>query len=216
MTIYFIEACGIDAVKIGFSDSALNRRMADLQVGCPVELVLWASMPGGLRVEAGLHAKFRPHNLRGEWFRLSAIQHDVMLLMAGVVEAPRKQPHLGRRKWVDHDYERARQSLLGGASIREAATGAGIPRGTLYEWITQLPDVERAQLDEARGPRRGGTTRPRGSTAFDREDLVAGFTEGLSVAELADELEVSGANLYKWMKVWGIPTPQSRISERDG
>jgi hypothetical protein len=65
--VYFLR-CG-EMVKIGWSDNVLQRqRTLELATGLPMELL--ATIPGGLQLEAFLHACFRKQNGEGEWFRI--------------------------------------------------------------------------------------------------------------------------------------------------
>lgn len=60
--IYFIEAVGLDRVKIGraLNDEALVGRFEAVQCGCPVE-------------EQALHERFAASRVRGEWYVLSTV-----------------------------------------------------------------------------------------------------------------------------------------------
>jgi hypothetical protein len=70
--VYFIESqCAERRIKIGMAATP-EARLAELQTGCPYELRLLATMPGGLRAEAELHARFADLWLIGEWYRPSA------------------------------------------------------------------------------------------------------------------------------------------------
>lgn len=66
-TVYFIQAGKGGAVKIGYAKD-VRRRMAELRISCPHDLVLIGAMPGGAEKEAELHAMFWSVHLRGEWF----------------------------------------------------------------------------------------------------------------------------------------------------
>lgn len=63
--VYFVEGNGF--VKIGATNS-ISTRLHDLQVGCPFELKLVTTLPGGEKVERQLHDMFAKHRKRGEWF----------------------------------------------------------------------------------------------------------------------------------------------------
>lgn len=68
--IYFIQAEGVGAIKIGFvegDDPA--KRLSDLQVGSPCKLSLLGTLPGGRDTEGELHRKFAWAHSHGEWFR---------------------------------------------------------------------------------------------------------------------------------------------------
>jgi hypothetical protein len=58
-----------DYVKIGFTSGPLQNRLATIQTGCPEPLVVYASIPGAMRLERELHRRFAASRLEGEWFR---------------------------------------------------------------------------------------------------------------------------------------------------
>jgi hypothetical protein len=73
--IYFIQAAsGEGPVKIGWTRDVPSRRLAALQAGSPVELVIVATIPGGPAMEAELHAFFDAYRRHGEWFDAPADQ----------------------------------------------------------------------------------------------------------------------------------------------
>lgn len=59
------------AVKIGYADYNVYSRLDSLQTGNPRELILLATLPGGMETERKLHAKFQNLNILQEWFRPS-------------------------------------------------------------------------------------------------------------------------------------------------
>lgn len=65
--VYFIQ--NGDAVKIGISVTP-RKRMADIAVSNHADLRLLGVLPGGAKRERALHAKFKAHHIRGEWFKL--------------------------------------------------------------------------------------------------------------------------------------------------
>tara|TARA_R110000751_G_scaffold157283_2_gene262766 strand:+ start:3837 stop:4556 length:720 start_codon:yes stop_codon:yes gene_type:complete len=68
--IYFIEAVGLDRVKIGYSKTPI-KRMAELQTGCPVELKMIRFCQGEMCEEKQLHKQLSHFREIGEWFRLT-------------------------------------------------------------------------------------------------------------------------------------------------
>lgn len=66
--IYWIGTSLLDPVKIGYATDP-DRRLAELQVGSPERLVLFAVIPGDRADESRLHAHLRAYRLRGEWFK---------------------------------------------------------------------------------------------------------------------------------------------------
>lgn len=70
--IYFVEATGLDRVKIGWTRlGKLWKRIAELQIGCPVQLRVLASYRGLMMHEHLEHCRFRSSWLHGEWFVLT-------------------------------------------------------------------------------------------------------------------------------------------------
>ncbi len=69
-TIYFIEAEGLDRVKIGLCTGDPSFRVSNLQTGSPVRLRLLAQSKGDSRAERALHKQFESLRIHGEWFHL--------------------------------------------------------------------------------------------------------------------------------------------------
>lgn len=65
--VYFIEAVGLGKIKIGVSRNP-QKRLVELSTGSPVPLKLLATIPGDVRREKELHAKFGHARVDGEWF----------------------------------------------------------------------------------------------------------------------------------------------------
>jgi hypothetical protein len=57
-----------DHVKIGRA-SNVDKRLTQIQCGCPHEIVEVRSLPGRGHEESDWHENFAAHRLRGEWFR---------------------------------------------------------------------------------------------------------------------------------------------------
>jgi hypothetical protein len=81
--IYLIRQAGSDFYKIGIAQSP-QKRLADLQVASPQELVLiyctsceWLD---SCKIESAIHQKFSKKHIRGEWFCLS--EEDVPAVMS--------------------------------------------------------------------------------------------------------------------------------------
>ncbi len=68
MTVYFIQSGDCGPVKIGFTESCINKRLSQLQVSALDKLHLIAAIDGDVLREKELHEKFKPHRIRGEWF----------------------------------------------------------------------------------------------------------------------------------------------------
>jgi hypothetical protein len=67
--VYFVEAVGLSAVKIGAAAN-IRRRIGQLQIGCPAELRILFHEEGGKVREQELHRTFGAQRIRGDWFRL--------------------------------------------------------------------------------------------------------------------------------------------------
>lgn len=79
--IYMMQAGVRGPFKIGMvrgSDRrSVERRRAELQIGCPQELVVRAVAPGDVEIEALLHDYFASKRIGGEWFHLPADLYEV-------------------------------------------------------------------------------------------------------------------------------------------
>ena len=64
--VYFIGAHN-HPIKIGKA-TRVERRLAELQVGCPRIIHVLATTPGGFAMEREYHQRFIKHLLHGEWF----------------------------------------------------------------------------------------------------------------------------------------------------
>ena len=71
--IYVIHCTTTDYYKIGQSKSSVNSRLTSMQVGCPFELevITCREVRNYLALERQLHADFADCSVRGEWFKLS-------------------------------------------------------------------------------------------------------------------------------------------------
>lgn len=67
--VYFVQGRDGGPIKIG-SAIDVSLRIAELQVGSPVILVLLGELPlAGVEMERELHRELRDYRLHGEWFR---------------------------------------------------------------------------------------------------------------------------------------------------
>ena len=89
--VYFIGPVG-GPVKIGFT-TYVEDRLRSLQTGSHLDLVLWASIEGTLRIEAEYHENLKNDRIRGEWFATS----DSVILAIKSARTLTDQ----RRKWPD-------------------------------------------------------------------------------------------------------------------
>ena len=66
--VYFVEAIGLDRIKIGFARSSPRVRLNQLQEGSPLKLRPIGFIPGGRMLEADIHRQFADARTHGEWF----------------------------------------------------------------------------------------------------------------------------------------------------
>jgi len=66
--IYFIEAVGMDLIKIGYTIDPAKRFLAML-TSSPAPLSLLGSISGGPQKELEIHTALDEHRLHGEWFK---------------------------------------------------------------------------------------------------------------------------------------------------
>lgn len=79
--VYFVEAKGVDLVKIGtiIRVSTIQKRIEALQTGCPYELRLAMIVDGGGRREEHRYHKALDHlRFRNEWFRREGVLADML------------------------------------------------------------------------------------------------------------------------------------------
>jgi hypothetical protein len=65
--VYFLEAIGLDKIKIGASEDVADRCRV-IQGLSPVPLSLLCHVPGGEQLERSLHERFSHLRSHGEWF----------------------------------------------------------------------------------------------------------------------------------------------------
>jgi hypothetical protein len=100
--IYFVEAEGLDAIKIGATigrrghefpyEATVAERIKNLQVSVPVNLNLIGFLKGYSWQEFYLHQTFAEHRIRGEWFRFSPIRLRLEELLSGKEIMPLTKP----------------------------------------------------------------------------------------------------------------------------
>lgn len=71
-TVYLLNAWGTDNYKIGVTKRDVNKRIKQLQTGCPDEIVLVKKFDCEhyRKVEGWLHRKHGAKRVEGEWFVL--------------------------------------------------------------------------------------------------------------------------------------------------
>jgi len=84
---YFIATSGAPYFKVGIALEP-EKRLGEIQVGCPLLCVLVASVPGDH--EDYLHHELRAHHVRGEWFKFTHAARkrlDEIAFLAGLSDA---------------------------------------------------------------------------------------------------------------------------------
>lgn len=69
--IYLIITEDKQYLKIGYTDSNVEKRLHQLQAGCPMELLVLETFQGTIQDEKYLHYICREHHVRREWFKFS-------------------------------------------------------------------------------------------------------------------------------------------------
>jgi hypothetical protein len=66
--IYFVQPTDGGLIKIGQTRNSPQKRLAELQIGCPVPLELLGVLPGTIEHERSLHRRFADLRQHNEWF----------------------------------------------------------------------------------------------------------------------------------------------------
>jgi hypothetical protein len=79
---YAIQVEGNGPIKLGFTASGVQARLASLQHACPYELSIIAEWRGFWEHERALHRKLDHHRMRAEWYRpdpevFAAIEEEI-------------------------------------------------------------------------------------------------------------------------------------------
>lgn len=75
--VYFAEIAQ-GPIKIGWSAKPAEKRISELQVGCPWQIHLIGSVPGQIRHERALHNRYPFSRMKGEWFqRTAGLEADI-------------------------------------------------------------------------------------------------------------------------------------------
>jgi len=105
--VYFIEAVGLDVVKIGYARD-IDERLRKLAPGCPAPLRLLGVMPGGPSTEHHLHTALYSLRAHGEWFRRGP-EMEAILATLQPAPAKRKRPLYGLERLAAENTETAEQ-----------------------------------------------------------------------------------------------------------
>jgi hypothetical protein len=125
--IYF--ATDGDAIKIGRSQN-VQARIKSLSTGNAKPLRLVASVPGGARHEAKVHADLADYRLNGEWFKDSQAIRDAIAeyQVSGIGIIPDDYQ-------VDDDPLIVRDCRAAGLKLIEISERAGVSRMEAYERV---------------------------------------------------------------------------------
>lgn len=102
MSVYFIVAQEVGLVKIGFSKDPW-RRFCKLQTDSPVPVELACFVEGDEAVEAQIHARYESARVRGEWFKLSAVEPLIRATPAFQRQTKVRAVRTRSRKGVNRD-----------------------------------------------------------------------------------------------------------------
>ncbi len=129
--IYFIQDSGTLDIKIGYTATSAEARMATLQTGNPSRLVLLATIAGGRPAESALHAWFAAHRVSGEWFRPASMILAYLLRSDGIGDMLRDAA-----EWLE---ARSRSDSFShsDADIREMALDDGID-GCVFDFARRM------------------------------------------------------------------------------
>jgi len=102
--VYFIEVCGRNIAKVGYSGD-IKGRLNDLQVGNPCTLRLMGSVTGPPELEQAVHDSLdaHGHRVRGEWFDTSDGCVDALLK---VLSTSRLHPQRANAPAINRPYPR--------------------------------------------------------------------------------------------------------------
>lgn len=75
--VYFIRFSS-RTYKIGMTRQNPHKRLAEIQTGCPVQLVIYGYIETDKpeEIEAELHKRFNDRRISGEWFRITDAEID--------------------------------------------------------------------------------------------------------------------------------------------
>ena len=93
--VYFIAAKEMPIVKIGVALDP-DKRLRELQVGCPLRLTMLAFVEGGRGDEIALHKRFAHLRTIGEWFRLDGALAAYVASLSGNIREHHQRPAIAR------------------------------------------------------------------------------------------------------------------------
>lgn len=92
MSIYFVEAVGLDRVSIGHARS-VESRLDALRESSPSELRLIRTIDGGGQEAEELRARFAEHRTHGDWFQLSPLRDFIESVPEDYFQRERERLH---------------------------------------------------------------------------------------------------------------------------
>jgi hypothetical protein len=147
--IYFVEAVGLDQVKIGKTQYSAETRVAALKRECPFPLKLIKTVRGYTLAERFLHAKFDEHRLEGEWFRLSAIREAIEHLQEDDLASWDERDRPDRRPKEISQHEHTRKFF--GISIDGMSRVARLTPAAIKAFERGQAGLVRSQIDMLEG-----------------------------------------------------------------
>lgn len=125
VTTYFIQCHDMPFVKIGRATKSLQKRLATLQIGCPMPLNIIAASRHYSEKE--LHRQFAPYHHNGEWFRYEGELRDFIALI-------QSQEPLELTTGDDEGFKTVEIELMLHAAIKEHCQSSGLK---LKAWIAE-------------------------------------------------------------------------------
>lgn len=81
--VYFLEAVGLNRIKIGLCTGDPEVRTSQLRLLSPVELRVVGTIPGDVKTEHALHERFQMSRIHGEWFEFDDDIREYIKLNCG-------------------------------------------------------------------------------------------------------------------------------------
>lgn len=129
--VYFMEARGLNTVKIGFAAEPWNR-LRKVQSDCPVPVEIVGLVPGGGAREAEMHRLFTAHRQNREWFRFDPPIREYVARLPAWERPSRKMLGGALGRWLHETGQTsvafAEQVGVSQAAISRFCAGKQIPR----------------------------------------------------------------------------------------
>lgn len=137
--VYFIRQGRTGAIKIGYTDGDVNKRVSALQTASPDRLILLGYIEGDRNTEKRLHLFFDAYKLNGEWYEPSRFVMDYIL--GTILKKPISHIYLGLKGKLKEQIELFEKEIIKQALIKfsgnknRTAKKLGLTRPTLYSKI---------------------------------------------------------------------------------